>query len=265
MECRIEEIELPEVTSKGAPKKIIVDEFEWTNHGEHGKTYTYRMSADRFERTNHKAYRILIVEDDGTKYVVSTVSYYDFIDYNIEDCIGDRLIDKIAKETGKESEEIWQMIDEKLGPLQERIKLEFGETEEYLENKKNQQIIEAYKKAKKKFSMELGVDQTKYDHVYNVFGELKDADYLNKIHEQIKERQKFSENSKRKQKEAWRNFSGSSDFFGGGGSSYKEEDKELLAKFYKTLAKKYHPDANPGIDTSKEMQLLNQLKKEWGV
>ena len=265
MECRIEEIQRPEVTSKGAPKKIIVDEFEWTNGGEHGTTYTYRMSSERFERENHTAYRIIIVEDDGKEYAVATVSYYDFVDYNIEDCIGDRMIDQIAREMGIDSEQVWKMVDEKLEPLQQKIKLEFEQSEEYLENKKNQKIIEDYKKAKKKFSMELGVDQTNYDRIYNVFGELKDAEYLNKIYEQIEERAKFSENSKRKKKDAWRNFSGYSDFFGGGGAVYKEEDREILAKFYKTLAKKYHPDANLGVDTSKEMHLLNRLKKDWGL
>ncbi|MDO5292115.1 MAG: hypothetical protein Q4F05_05125 [bacterium] len=264
MQCKIEEFELDQVRSKGAPKKIIVDEFEWVSGGEHGKTYTHRMSAERFERTNKQAYRIIVVEDNGKECPVATLTYYDFVDFNIEDCIGDRLIEQIAKEMNTTAEAVWDVIKEKLENLRDKIRFEFGQTEEYLENKKNQQILEAYQKAKKKFSMELGVDQTKYDHIYNVFGELKDADYLNKVHEQIKEREKFSENSRRKHKEAWRNFSGSSDFFGSKGN-YSEEDKDMLSKFYKVLAKKFHPDANPGIDTSKEMQLLNEIKKDWGV
>ncbi|MDO5519992.1 MAG: hypothetical protein Q4G58_05825 [bacterium] len=265
MQCKIEEFELNQVTSRGAPKKVIVDEFEWLNGGEQGKTYTYRMSSERFERTNKKAYRIIVVEDSGKECPVATMTYYDFVDFSIEDCIGDRLIEQIAKEMNTTAEKVWEVIKEKLDDLKAKIRFEFEQTEEYLENKKNQQIIENYKKAKKKFSLELGVDQAKYDHIYNVFGELKDADYLNKVHEQIKEREKFSQNSKRKNKEAWRNFSGSSDFFGGGKSSYSEEDKDMLSKFYKVLAKKFHPDANPGIDTSKEMQLLNEIKKDWGV
>ena len=39
----------------------------------------------------------------------------------------------------------------------------------------------------------------------------------------------------------------------------------MLKKFYRTLSKAYHPDRNPGKDTSEEMKLLNQLKNEWGV
>lgn len=44
-----------------------------------------------------------------------------------------------------------------------------------------------------------------------------------------------------------------------------DDDKEMLKQFYSTLSKKFHPDVNPGEDTSKQMQLLNQLKKEWGL
>jgi DnaJ-class molecular chaperone len=39
----------------------------------------------------------------------------------------------------------------------------------------------------------------------------------------------------------------------------------MLGKFYKILAKKYHPDSNPDIDTSAEIILINKLKKSWRV
>ena len=45
-----------------------------------------------------------------------------------------------------------------------------------------------------------------------------------------------------------------------GASNYSEEEKDMLKQFYRVLSKKYHPDANPNTDTSKQMQLLNQLK-----
>ena len=48
-------------------------------------------------------------------------------------------------------------------------------------------------------------------------------------------------------------------------NNYKEEDKAVLKQFYRELSKKFHPDANPDIDTSQQMQLLNQLKQEWGL
>lgn len=47
--------------------------------------------------------------------------------------------------------------------------------------------------------------------------------------------------------------------------NHSDKDKETLKQFYRILSKKFHPDANPDIDTSNQMQLLNQLKLEWGL
>ena len=263
MQCRIEEIKRETVQSVGAPKKIVVDSFEWHNHGESGRTYTYHMSKERFKRENNKAYRILL-EDQENSYLVATIGYYDLVDYSIEDCIGDRFIEQLEEKVGEPSEIIWDIVLKKVQPLQKHIQEEFNETEEAKTNKENQDIIRKYKENKRKFCMEFGLDEVKYDRCYNVFGELMDAEYLNRLHQQMEERKKFSANSKRKHKESWRNFSGFANAFSAH-TSYSAEEQEMLSRFYKTLAKKFHPDANPGIDTSKEMQLLNQLKKQWNV
>ena len=39
----------------------------------------------------------------------------------------------------------------------------------------------------------------------------------------------------------------------------------ILKRFYRSLSKTYHPDLNPGKDTTAAMQLLNRLKETWGV
>lgn len=43
------------------------------------------------------------------------------------------------------------------------------------------------------------------------------------------------------------------------------DETAMLKQFYKVLSKKYHPDLNPGKDTTAEMQLLNRLKQGWGI
>ncbi len=263
MQCIIEEIMRDQVNSVGAPKEIQVSSYAWTNHGESGKTYTYQMSKERFTRDDKRAYRIVLM-DESISNLVAIIGYYDLVDYNTEDCIGDRLLEQLSGKMGVTVEAIWSIILEQLKPLQQAIKQEFSQSEEAKTSKHNQEIIREYEEKKRKFCMEFGMDGTKYDRCYNVFGELMDGSYLNKLHEQVAARQQFSANSKRKHKESWRHFSGSSERLLSH-TSYSLEEQEILERFYKTLAKKFHPDANPGVDTSKEMQLLNQLKSQWGI
>ena len=45
----------------------------------------------------------------------------------------------------------------------------------------------------------------------------------------------------------------------------KSASEDDVKKAYRKLAKQYHPDLNPGKDTTAEMQLLNKLKEAWGV
>ena len=102
-----------------------------------------------------------------------------------------------------------------------------------------------------------------------MFGELRNPEYLEKIKKEYKKRKEYEEKSRSYQENFYSNYS---KYFGGGSSyhnsisdNHTDEDKETLKQFYRVLSKKFHPDANPGIDTSKEMQLLNRLKSEWGV
>lgn len=75
------------------------------------------------------------------------------------------------------------------------------------------------------------MDSDEYDRCYDVFGKLRNPEYLDKIKREYKQRKEY----------------------------------ETLKQFYRTLSKKFHPDANPDTDTSKQMQLLNKLKGKWGL
>lgn len=77
----------------------------------------------------------------------------------------------------------------------------------------------------------LTMDSDEYDRCYDVFGKLRNPEYLDKIKREYKQRKEY----------------------------------ETLKQFYRTLSKKFHPDADPDTDTSKQMQLLNKLKGEWGL
>lgn len=45
----------------------------------------------------------------------------------------------------------------------------------------------------------------------------------------------------------------------------KEENKDIYKEFYRALSRQFHPDLNRDKDTTKQMQILNELKQTWGV
>jgi len=100
------------------------------------------------------------------------------------------------------------------------------------------------------------------DNVITGFGELMYETYLNQIIRQSEQRQKAYEDRQRRYQEY------SSGTYSGGSSrgysvpavsTYTAEEASILKAFYRSLSKTYHPDLNPGRDTTREMQLLNKL------
>lgn len=111
-------------------------------------------------------------------------------------------------------------------------------------------------------------DKLEYKEVYDVFGTLRNPERLKQIKEQYQYKKEYERRSREQSRsyyeEYFHNYTGSS--YGTiKSSTYKNGEKEILKQFYRTLLKKYHPDANPDKDTAAEMQLLNRLKDDWGV
>lgn len=279
MHCIIQERDNVKPHRLGESKEILVDSFKWSSNGETGKTYTYKMSNDKFERPINKEYHISLCEvscESGNReslnnthkektYPLCTMHYYDFVDYDLEDCIGERKIESIAKQINIKSEVIWQIVLAELKPLHDRILIEYQQTKEYLARKYHEDVLKKYKQAKEDFQREYGIAAFEYDRCYNVFGDLMNSEYLNLLNQKLEERISMKKNSKNYRKYAYReNFN---NYFNqeGFSSEYNESEREILIRFYKVLAKKYHPDSNPDIDTSAEMVLINKLKKAWRV
>lgn len=119
--------------------------------------------------------------------------------------------------------------------------------------------------AQGKFCSKYNVDKDDYCRCYDVFGTLRNEEYLKRIQAEHKAREQAE---RRSYQERWRS---TYEWTGGGGysvpsaSTYTETERAILKKFYRSLSKTYHPDLNPGKDTTAEMQLLNKLKETWGV
>lgn len=255
----------------GEPREIVIDSHEWNQQEKKGRLYSYHMSSDRYERPIKKSYEVWIeaASEVTLGALVSkklcTIGYYDFIDFNYEDCISERKVEALAHELGRNEEDIYVAVKETLEQLQQEVRKEFSYSEEYQAKKEHEKIIKAYQKAKREFAMQYGFMEVEYDRCYNVFGQLMDANYLNDLMERLEERQAQAKQSKRYRKEYYR--SRFHDYFNASTASvaYSDQERNMLGKFYKLLAKKYHPDANPKIDTSAEMTLLNKLKKDWSI
>lgn len=193
------------------------------------------------------------------------------VEYWIGDCIRPKKLESIAAGLNVSIDHLWELINAKVDPLQERIRAEFEKTPEYETSIKHAKILESYRSKKQAFSKGWGVDADTYDYCYNVFGEVVNQPYIDEITAAALEADRQREHTYRSYYDT-----GSSNYTEGGNdwsklfgsasiTAYTAEEKGLLKKFYKSLSKIYHPDKNLDADTHAEMVLLNKLKREWGV
>lgn len=274
MFCVIQEIELKKPNKYGHAKDILCGCYKSGIHWWH-------YSEERFDRPIKKAYKISLHQSyrGGGKvkkkqYSLCTVSYYDISDkwFGMYDYC-DRKITAAAAELDISVDEIYDLVRAKLDPLIEAIQSEFMLSEEYITHQEHERITTIYAANKAKFNEEYGYSgsDSRYDEIYDVYGNLMNQDKLDEVKADYKFRQEYEEKSRSYQKEFYSNYS--KYFSGSGGSSYSEsicsnhneEDKETLKQFYRELCKKFHPDSNPDKDTTKQMLLLNQLKGQWGI
>ncbi len=273
MFCVIQEIETQKVNKNGYSKELCSYSFSIQGI----QYYTYSYSDERFERLIKKAYRISIhhsFRENGKvkkkQFVLCTVNYYDLAtdSFTIYDWCNEKI--NMVSEVLKESvDDIYELVQERIEPLTEQIQEEFAKTEEYKTHEEHERITTIYALNKTEFTRKYEVDGNEYDKCYDVFGELKNPEYLEKIKREYRERKEYEEKSRSYQEDFWSNynkhFGGSSSYYNILSNNHTNEDKETLKQFYRVLSKRFHPDANSDIDTSKEMQLLNKLKAEWGV
>ncbi|MMZ48239.1 hypothetical protein D1872_99050 [compost metagenome] len=267
----------------GAHKELIADSYTFTI-GEVTKTkYTWRHSFERFERSKMDAYKIMVhhsYRENGQvkkkQWTICTMSYYTLLEFWPGDCLNSKLLEVKLQEMGISESELWDMVYEKLNPIIERIEKEFRATPEYKAKQEQKKILSQYHTAKKEFE-ELYGDNT-YDFCYDVFGTLRNREYLKTLVDAQEEREKqssyyssnqsnhtdsYSNNdySNYDYNDFFKNFSGS--YQGSNHSNYSEDDKKVLKKVYRVLSKNFHPDITK--DDGEAMKLINKLKEGWGI
>jgi hypothetical protein len=273
--CVIQVVERKRKNQNGYPKELKSEYMQMSINGQDESHYWHHYSEERFERDIKKAYRITIHEsyrENGKvkkkQFGICTVDYYDLAtDWFCLYDWGNSKIETAAKELNCSEEELYSLIEKKLEPIQEQIIAEFKQTEEYKTHEEHERITTLYAARKVEFNAKYNLSGNEYDKCYDVFGVLQNPEYLKKIEKDYEARQRYEQESRRYYEEYYNNYNqGSSSGYGGLiSNNYKEEDKAVLKQFYRELSKKFHPDANPDTDTSQQMQLLNQLKQDWGL
>lgn len=275
MYCVIQEVERKRKNQNGYPKELKSEYMQMSINGQDESHYWHHYSEERFERDIKKAYRITIHESyrengkvEKKQFGICTVDYYDLAtDWFCLYDWGNSKIETAAKELNCSEEELYTLIEKKLEPIQEQIIAEFKQTEEYKTHEEHEKITTLHAARKVEFNAKYNLSGNEYDKCYDVFGVLQNPEYLKKIEKDYEARQKYEQESRRYYEEYYNNYNqdSSSSYGGSISNTYKEEDKAVLKQFYRELSKKFHPDANPDTDTSQQMQLLNQLKQEWGL
>lgn len=273
MYCVIQQVMLKKPNKYGAYKEIRAYQNQWRIAGDNRPlSWAWEYTGGRFDRPHLEAFKITLHQscrEGGVvkkkQYSVCTMSYYDLCN----DCgwWGDCIVggdEALAGKVGITADELLNIIEAKVGPLRERLEAEFQQSAEYQTMQEHRRILDTHKAAVSAFCKKYGVEGEDYSRCYDVFGVLRNPDYL----KQIKSEHKARKQSERSYREQWRSTyeqytSGSYSI--PSSSTYNDDDRAILKKFYKELSKRFHPDLNPGTDTTAQMQLLNRLKEQWGI
>lgn len=277
MFCVIQEIETKKPNKHGYAKELISNYMQMSFNGKDMGHYYFYYGEERFERPIKKSYRISVhhsYRENGKvkkkQFVICTVNYYEFATglFSLYDWCDGRM-QKTALELSADIDELYEIVQNKISRLESKIQEDFSKTEEYKRHEEHEKITTLHALNKMEFAKKYGVDSDEYDKCYDVFGELRNPEYLEKIKKEYKQRKEYEEKSRSYQEEFYNNYN---KYFGGGGGyhnftsdNHGSDDKAMLKQFYRVLSKKFHPDANPNVDTSKEMRMINRLKDEWGV
>lgn len=275
MFCVIQEIQLKKPGKGGGYQEYEVQSTSITFNGITKTHYSYypKYESGHFERPIRTAYKISIHEsyrENGKvkkkQCAIGTISYYQLILWGIYDYI-DRGIQNAVALFHVDYDILYSMVESKLEPIKKKAEKEYHKTEEYKAHRQREKLQKAYQKAKEAFAKKYTVDKDEYDYCYNIFGDVMNKTYLDEIIKKAESYRSYSNYSG----STYNNGSSSSgrydysSYFKSISSTHTGEEKQMLKAFYKSLSMKFHPDMNPDTDTTKQMQLLNKLKDEWGL
>ncbi|MDR3644316.1 MAG: hypothetical protein P4M02_04490 [Clostridia bacterium] len=255
---------------KGNYKTVEPTKTRCSKNGVEYIKYGFVQSGGRFEREN-VSFKFIVQNlndrGEGAGQPELLLGTIDWAAMNAPDDIYKMLLNKgkigqikeMFHPGGKEFEDLINAITAEIDKCIQAFKDEYHNSEEYKISKQNQKRIERWLKAKARFDKEYGTGY--FEEIYNFDLDLVNVDLL--AHLRQKKRQSEGYRQERNgsagsshHEEKGENPSGDDD-----STPFSEDEVHYLKRFYKTLAKKYHPDVS--YDDGKAMQLLNKLKEHW--
>lgn len=261
MFCVIQKIQRKQPNKYGAAKRIELVE------NEELQRYSYHYSSERFERPVLDAYKISLhhsFRENGKvkkqQWSVTTMGYYDVVEFGVSDCVRDAKIKEIAESSGVTVERIWELIHSKFDSLQDKIRKEFQCSEEYITNKRNKELETEYRNKQKAFESQYGFDT--YNRCYDFNGNLRNADYLEQLKKKKAQSDEYTKRSEQAQREYQEQNHQYSSYRASLPSNYEENERAWLKEIYRLASKKFHPDTG---GSEEKMKFLTKLKEQWGV
>lgn len=262
----MQEVQNKKPNPRGEFKKL--EAYSWSFNSK--TIWAYRYSDERYERPIRSAYKVTMRESHRVNgkvkskiWTLGTFGYYSLAEYGYYEDV-EKPLQHISEETGIPWDKLYDIVESKLEPIYERVKNEYQASDEYKARQEHSAITRRYAVDKTAFEKKYGANT--YDRCYDVFGTLRNAEYL----EQLK--QSYSYQEKQRSNYDWSkyqdyskgNYNSSSSYQQNIGSNYNEEDKTKLKKCFKVLAKYFHPDSSTG-DTELMQFINDKLKKEWNL
>lgn len=206
MYCVMQQVMRKKPSPYGEHREIEAYQNEWRIAGDDRPyTWSYRYTGGRFERPHLEAYKITIHHSyrEGGKvkkhqYPIRTMSYYDVVEYSLYDCT-DGSIQATADKLGIAPAELYELIESKLEPLRKCLEAEFHQSPEYIAKQEHERIIADHLTAQNKFCSKYDVDKDEYNRCFDVFGVLRNKEYL----EQIKAQYRARKESERRYQKTW--------------------------------------------------------------
>lgn len=273
MFCVVQTLQRKKVDIQGDYREYEVSSMDIQFQDGTSKThYSYypKYEAGRFDRPRMENYKISIHEsrrEDGKvvkkQCAIGTVGYYALAEWGLYDYI-DSGINRAVEMFGRDYEELYRLVEAKMQPIIDKVKREFHRSEEYKARRQREKLEKAYQKAKKQFGESYGVDPDEYDYCFNIFGELMDKAYFDQIVRKYEQQKKAYSSYQESWRSTYEQYTSGS-YSIPSASTYTADETAILKQFYWSLSKTYHPDMNPGKDTTAAMQLLNRLKEQWKV